>query len=106
MRSWLWSMALAALAGILLAGCGNPKINAKDAETYQTSLETMRASLSAPKRARLDAAVTAIFAAAREREKRLGGSGMGEFGIMLSLDEKTADQIIAMSEELKQGAAQ
>ena len=106
MRSWLWSMALAALAGILLAGCGNPKINAKDAETYQTSLETMRASLSASKRARLDAAVTAIFAAAREREKRLGGSGMGEFGIMLSLDEKTADQIIAMAEAAEHGSAQ
>ena len=106
MKSWLWSLGAATLAGILLAGCGNPKINAKDVETYKTSLETMRAALSPPKRARLDAAVATIFAAAREREKRLGGGGMGEFGIMLSLDEKTADQIIAMAEAAEHGSAQ
>lgn len=95
MKSQFRTLGAALLLGILAVGCGQPRINARTAETYRTSLETMRTSLSAAERVKLDAAVAAIFAAGRERQARFGGGGMGDQSIMMSLDEKTAAEIIA-----------
>ena len=81
---------------ILLAGCSQPRIDAKDTASYEASLKTMRESLSDAKREQLDAALDRIFTAERKRAKELG-STMGDYGIMLTLDEMTADEIIRKS---------
>ena len=82
-----------ALGAMLLVGCSRPKINAKDENAYRSSLEKMRKSLNADRRQSLDEALEAIFADGRRRAKEVGDP-MGELGIMLQLDEMTADDII------------
>ena len=87
------------LAG-LPGGCSKVKINARNAETYQKSLQEMRQSLSVSKRSELDEAIEKIFNHERRRATEYG-SGMGEAGIMLLLDELTADEIIAKAKSIK-----
>ena len=81
---------------ILFAGCSQARIDAKDAASYEASLKTMRQSLSDAKRKQLDEALDKIFTEERKRAKELG-STMGDYGIMLTLDEMTADEIIRKS---------
>ena len=78
---------------MLLSGCSRPKINAKDENAFRTSLEKMRKSLNADRRQSLDKAIENIFAEGRKRAREVGDP-MGEHGIMLQLDEMTADEII------------
>ena len=96
-------LCLLALGVVCLGlGCSQPRIDAKDEASFKSSLENMRKSLSAEKRGELDAAIETIFADARKRAKEVGGS-MGDYGIMLQLDEMSAGDIIGKGRVIHDG---
>lgn len=93
---FLLAVSCAAFAG----GCSKARINAKDAETYRKTLQSMRQTLPAKKQEALDRAIEKIFQYERKRAAEYG-SGMGDTGIMLLLDNLTADEIILRAQNIK-----
>ena len=90
---------LAICCSTVICGCSKPRINAKDAATYQKSLQDMRQTLSEKQQAELDQAIEKIFEYERKKAEKFG-STMGDTGIMLLLDNMTADEIIAHAQKL------
>ena len=89
------------LGVMVLCGCGKARIDARNAETYRKSLQEMRRTLSGRQQEALDQAVEKIF----RHERRWAaeyGSADGDAGIMLLLDNLTADEIIAKAEKIKE----
>jgi hypothetical protein len=100
MRRWF-----AALVVVLVSvGCAKPRIDAKTGETLKQSLQKVRDSLSAKRRAEFDGAIGTIYSSQISFDTLAKGfSGVTSIGANLqaALDGKTADEVIAFAEKLK-----
>ena len=94
-----WLILLAICCAVVVCGCSKVRINAKNAETYRKTLQDMRKSLSAKQQISLDQAIEKIFEYERKKAVKYGNA-MGDSGIMLLLDNMTADQIISHAKNI------
>jgi len=92
------------LVAVLAIACGRPRIDASTGEKLKRSLQKVRDSLPAKKRADFDAALGTIYASQVSFDTLARGfAGIASVGanVELALDGKNADEVIAYAEKLK-----
>ena len=93
------AILLAVCFSTVICGCSDVKINAQNAETYRKSLQDMRQTLSEKQQKALDQAIEKIFEHERKKAAKYGNP-MGDSGIMLLLDDMTAEEIISYAKKM------
>src|ERR1700747_2789728 len=89
---------------LLSVGCGKPRIDASSSESLKRSLQKVRDSLPARRRAEFDGALGKIYSSQVSFDTLARGfAGITAIGanVQLALDGKTADEIIVYAEKLK-----
>lgn len=98
-----WKIFLAAVLAASLAACGAPTLDTSSDEALKASTEEMMADLSPEDQQRFKQALAGFLMGGVLQQMGSGKSGEEVANdVMKELDGKTAEEIIAMGDEMKE----